>query len=690
MHHGVVDDVVGEIQQTADEGLVGLAPGFEDFLAGAVSGKGLGIETALRTDRHDDGILHLLRLHQAQHLGAEIVAPVRPAQAAAGDRSEAQVHAFNIRRPDEDFAIGLGQGQFFQQFAGDLDRDARLELSVLAGLIEVRPQRGFHQVEDAAQGPVMIQAGDIIERLAQLFGSVPDRVGTFLLVLCEGRIELDLGQVKQALGNVRVGGKRLFLDRLGRIQPGLLAIAGAGAQEGRLTPGHADLDNQAVEAVILGPALGHGQQRIFEVRPQHVQRLALDSIGLHLEVVHIGAIHQPAIAATAIDRESGLLHDIETEILQHRHHPRQRNRLADAIDLQAQLIVLVVRLAIDADRDLVRRIQTFQLENVLERLFRIIELAIASLEGVVIGRHAQTDRFRRGTTDMGFQVVFPGPGQPRHAAFEIGHVRLRVVERVEADDVVNPGQRPIAELWVEGREPAAEGFADQLAGLFADLGIVAVARHEEQGRDKTVELVAANEQFGARAVVQVQDAQRDLKQIILVGLEQLVAREVLDRVAQLLGRVGARRLAGPLEHATHLAPDQRHGRRTLVIGLGSEQADKARLADDSAVLAVTLDTDIVHVDPAVDAGLHVRLGDNDRAGFAQEGLDRRGQDRRLGALSQNVAVRIAQHAAAGFQPHRGMALGHGAVARHLEVIDAAAQEGEMVIAQPAQEFACLS
>ena len=52
-----------------------------------------------------------------------------------------------------------------------------------------------------------------------------------------------------------------------------------------------------------------------------------------------------------------------------------------------------------------------------------------------------------------------------------------------------------------------------------------------------------------------------------------------------------------------------------------------------------------------------------------------------------MPVRIAQHAAPGFRPHTRMALGHGAVVTDLEIIDPAAQEGEMIVAQPAQELA---
>ncbi len=59
-------------------------------------------EATLGAHRHDDGVLDVLRLHQAQDLGAEVLRPFRPADAAARDGALAQVHAFELRTVDED------------------------------------------------------------------------------------------------------------------------------------------------------------------------------------------------------------------------------------------------------------------------------------------------------------------------------------------------------------------------------------------------------------------------------------------------------------------------------------------------------------------------------------------------------------------------------------------------------------
>ena len=60
-------------------------------------GQLLGVEAALGAGRHDDGVLDHLRLDQPEDLGAEVLAPVGPAQPAAGHRAEAQVHALDPR-----------------------------------------------------------------------------------------------------------------------------------------------------------------------------------------------------------------------------------------------------------------------------------------------------------------------------------------------------------------------------------------------------------------------------------------------------------------------------------------------------------------------------------------------------------------------------------------------------------------
>ena len=98
MHDLAVDEVVGDVEQAVDEHAIAGDAFGEHGIALAGRRRALDEEAALRADRHDDRVLDHLRLDQAQHFGAEILAAIRPAQAAARDRAEAQVHAFDARR----------------------------------------------------------------------------------------------------------------------------------------------------------------------------------------------------------------------------------------------------------------------------------------------------------------------------------------------------------------------------------------------------------------------------------------------------------------------------------------------------------------------------------------------------------------------------------------------------------------
>ena len=81
--------IVGDIQQRIDQHPVSRHAGCHRLFARLSGCRDLGIEAALGAHRHDHGILDLLRLDQPQYLGAEILTPVRPADAATRHFAEA-------------------------------------------------------------------------------------------------------------------------------------------------------------------------------------------------------------------------------------------------------------------------------------------------------------------------------------------------------------------------------------------------------------------------------------------------------------------------------------------------------------------------------------------------------------------------------------------------------------------------
>ena len=121
-------------------------------------------EAALGADRHDHGVLDLLRLDQAEDLGAEILRPVGPADAAARHLAEAQMHALDARRIDEDLVERSRQRQAVELAARELDGDELLRLPVGVDLIEIGADRRLHRVDEAAQDAVLVEAFDLRQR----------------------------------------------------------------------------------------------------------------------------------------------------------------------------------------------------------------------------------------------------------------------------------------------------------------------------------------------------------------------------------------------------------------------------------------------------------------------------------------------------------------------------------------------
>ena len=77
------DDVVCQIEQAAQKRPITGDDLLLERLAATLHRWALDHEAALRANRNDQRVLDHLRLHQAQDLGAEVLAPVRPAQATA-------------------------------------------------------------------------------------------------------------------------------------------------------------------------------------------------------------------------------------------------------------------------------------------------------------------------------------------------------------------------------------------------------------------------------------------------------------------------------------------------------------------------------------------------------------------------------------------------------------------------------
>ncbi len=225
--------------------------------------------------------------------------------------------------------------------------------------------------------------------------------------------------------------------------------------------------------------------------------------------------------------------------------------------------------------------------------------------------------------------------------------------------------------------------------MVLQLGVEAVQRHVQQGRDEAVKGVHPPEHPHPRPVEQVQHPHGDLVEGLLVDLEQLVAGIALGDGAQTLAGVGAGVRAGAGQHVLDLAAHQRQVARGVLIGLGGEQADEADLADGLALGVVALDPDVIHVAAAVDARLQGGLGHDQGFGLLEVLGEVGGQDRRLAGAAQHRQLHVAQHAQAALGGVVRLFGGVGAVRRARIVVAARAQEDEAVGAQPLQELGVL-
>ncbi len=680
-------DIVGDVQQARQKGLVGADRLGLDGVTIAAARQVLGEEATLGADRHDHRVLDLLGLDQAQNLGAEVVAAIGPPQAAPGDRAKAQVHALDMRGRDIDLAIGLGGRQVLQLTRSDLVADIGLGLAVRSGLEEVGPLDGADQGGDAAQDAVGVQALDRLQGLADARFHGLGLVLAGLQIGAHGRVELDAEQVEDQTGDAGIVRQGPLLNALAGIQAGLLAIASQGPNEGGLAPADAQLQDQAVEAVALGPVRPDRDEGGLEGGLDVAERQVLATLVAQCELVDPDlGVRAARVMGGRGQLEAVLDQGLQAHVLEDRQHVGQGRGGAGAIELEAEGQLVVVGMAEGPHPHGLVGGEVVNDGEVGQGLGGVVLVAIAGREGALPAGQGLGDAARRAAVaDGGLEAVFPGAGGLGDGGFQRFQVRIAVLARRHAQHVVHPGERGVGEAGIVGADPPLIGVGQDLAGPLAHAAVIALARHEHQHRDEAVERVLASEQSHARPVVEVQHPQGHRQQLVLGDLEQLVARPSLQDVAQALAAVAFGILAGFAEHVLDLAADHRHLVGGRLVGLGGEQAHEADLARGLAVGAVPAHPDIVHIAATVDLGAQVRLGHHQGRAQQQVVADLGRQDRRLAASAQHRQGLVAQHAQAALGLVQRLLGGVTAVWRAGIFVDPGPEEHEVVAFQPVEE-----
>ena len=260
---------------------------------------------------------------------------------------------------------------------------------------------------------------------------------------------------------------------------------------------------------------------------------------------------------------------------------------------------------------------------------------------------------------------------------------MRLVEVTEhlargcAHHEVQPGEDRLADpRRVVERRRTHRLLQDVLHPL-AHLGRVPVAGQEDEARQVAAVGVAADEEAQLPALPQMQDGLGDRKQLLDRGLEQLVARVVLEDVDERLAAVAQRLEARPLEQLGRLVPQDRDADQALGVGGRAEQPEEPLLAVDLAGGVEGLDPDIVEVDRPVDRRPRVRLRDDQQLLFPR--LRAHGGRQPSGGRRHVLVGPEDPQPGARHRPEHVLAVDG------LELVLPVAEKGEVVVGQPLQQ-----
>ena len=294
----------------------------------ALGAEGLGLhgwpldhEPALRPGRHDHGVLDDLRLHQPEHLRAEVLPPIAPAEAAPGDHPVAQVHALDTRRADPDLVLRARCGQVGHECAvASLNASTGRWPPSSAGRYRVRPHRGVDQGDHRPQRAVVVEAGHGVERLGRRRRvAVREQV---LRTVDEERVEAAGEQVDQLGADRRPPAQRRLDVRLTEGEADLAEVAGVGPQDLDLPGSEAAEQDEAVQRVDLDRPGVRGDERALH--------LVAQLVGEHHPRIDGDAdvVQADRTRAVGPERERTLVEGPEAELVEQREEVGEGQRSA--------------------------------------------------------------------------------------------------------------------------------------------------------------------------------------------------------------------------------------------------------------------------------------------------------------------------------------------------------------------------
>src|SRR5262249_4562988 len=176
-------------------------------------------------------------------------------------------------------------------------------------------------------------------------------------------------------------------------------------------------------------------------------------------------------------------------------------------------------------------------------------------------------------------------------------------------------------------------------------------------------------------LLRIENTGNRIEQLVLVGLEQLVAWIGIEDVQERLAVVTRGRQPGAFADVTDFEPQQRTRPRIAAVGERRNQSGKSVNGDDFAAWREPADADGVHVCSAVNRCTTVRFGDDDKLALADKILHVAGQGGEVTQAPERGMSFLAQ------DPQRSVL----SVSCSGERVFAISEKGEVVVVEPTQK-----
>src|SRR3954454_24575942 len=147
------------------------------------------------------------------------------------------------------------------------------------------------------------------------------------------------------------------------------------------------------------------------------------------------------------------------------------------------------------------------------------------------------------------QTVAPRAGGVGEHRFDALLINLGNRAGRRLDDEENARERRVGDVLGDRRLASVELIFEKLLGLLAKLDGVLIARDEDVAGDEALEDVLAREERDAMAFLQQEDAARDVEELRVGDLENLIAWKRLEDVDERFSVVTVRIEAGALNGA---------------------------------------------------------------------------------------------------------------------------------------------